>query len=182
MRAYLSGPIERAHDNELNWFDTAELALKEKGFEVFNPMKDGCDILIQKYGLGSDATGKPKDEIRTIANAEFLALRKDPKTLTKFRAIMNTLVDVDMQEIRKADIVMVHASPTISGGTAGEITLARHLNIPVVGFCPTDPCTVSGWVLACCDSLFVGPKAYKEALQEVIEHAKELSLVPGLAV
>ncbi len=182
MKVYLSGPIERvAEDSELSWFDEAEKTLTGAGVEVFNPMKEGCNVLIDA-GLGvrttDDLAGDQLQATRLRANAEFLAIKKDVDQLSRFRALMNKLVDMDMNEVRKSDLVLVHISPAIAGGTAGEITLARHLNIPVVGFCPLDPCMVSGWCLAIADSIFTGPSAFKDAINEVIAEGHELAL-PG---
>ncbi len=185
MKVYLSGPIERvADDNELSWFDDAELKLSCAGLNPFNPMKEGCELLI-KAGLAKTVTAleteTPTEFLhrrRLVANAEFGALKKNPDQLTRFRALMNILIEKDMYEVARSNAVLVHLSPAIAGGTSGEITLARHLGIPVVGFCPLDPCLVGGWNLGTPDFLFTGPKAYEEAINYIIDNQDVLA-APG---
>lgn len=175
MKIYLSGPIERADD--FNWFQESEKIFCDYGHEVFNPMSIGCDLLIDQYGLGN--INLSRDNQRVDANAQFMRLRKDPETFDQFRTIMNDMVELDMNEVRKCDVVLVNLTAIPSGGSAGEITLAKHLGIPVIGFCEVDPCLVSGWMVSCCTVLFVGPKAFSEAAITVLTY-QDLDYTPSM--
>lgn len=161
MKVYLSGPIERVKsDDDLGWFYHAQSDLNVSNIEVYNPLTRGVRYLRDK-GLG-----KGLSDLET--NTEFLAMKKDPERIGQFAELMKGLVELDLYHIRTSDVMMVHVDPSISGGTAGEMTIAKHLGIKVIGFTTVDPCLNNGWVIACCDLLFHGPNAYKTALQTVI--------------
>lgn len=161
MKVYLSGPIERVSaDSELTWFNKAQQDFTNQEIDSYNPLKRGISYLRDK-GLG-----KGLSDLET--NSEFLAIKKDPDKLQYFQELMRGLVKLDLYHIRTSDVMLVHVHPSISGGTAGEMTMAIHLGIPVIGFTTVDPCMNNGWVIACCDRLYHGPSAYEKAFDDVV--------------
>lgn len=165
VRVYLSGPIEYSADHGANWREKAETELAKHGIQCFNPLRSSLAILracgvssIEEYSKLKHGT---EDERR------------------KFKAITNRLIDIDLQEIRTSHIVLAKISETFSGGTAGELTVSRFLNIPTVAFCDDDITKVSGWVQACPDCLFLGEDAADCAIQYVIETVDEIVMPPS---
>jgi nucleoside 2-deoxyribosyltransferase len=143
LKVYLSGPMEYAHDNGHEWRELAERQLAETGlFTSFNPCTSSQSILTAA-------------NFRDITEYKELKRTIQTKYRDRERYISTTrqFIKLDLHELYTSDIVLALVNKVSSGGTAGEITLAHYLGIPVVGFCPDDISQVSGWVLGCVDHL-----------------------------
>lgn len=138
---YLAGPIEWAEDYGKGWRDVADKALRGLGYRVYNPSSDEQSIL-EPFGLKS--------------SEEFLKLKKGPATFSRFREIMKGIIKYDLAKLEESDAVLVYLDRTLSGGTAGEVTVARWLmNKPVYAIVkPEDLPLISGWVGACLTHIF----------------------------
>lgn len=137
-KVYLSGPMEYAADGGEGWREVAEQHLLLNNFDVFNPCKSSVRILEQNKLTDAAHYNELKKTIQdnNIDYAKYLAVTKQ-------------FIVLDLLELRTSHIVLVKVDKTASGGTAGELTLAYHLGIPVVGFCTGEINEVSGWILGC---------------------------------
>jgi len=155
MRIYLSGPIEYAEDNGVSWRNETKEKLSEFGslFEVIDPCDTSLDLLLF-YGVESvDAYHRLK-----YGSEEEQGL---------FRACTQAFIEHDLEEVRKADVLLTKISHVASGGTSGEITLAYFMRIPVVAFCTDNIQEVSGWVQSIPDLLLIGPDSLAEAINHL---------------
>lgn len=147
MRIYLSGPIEYAEDHGVGWRDQVKEAFRGLDFQVIDP----CDSSVQLLEICGI---KSVDDYHKLKYGS-----EDDQDL--FREATQALINHDLEEVRKADLLFTKISHVASGGTSGEITLARFLNIPVVAFCTDNIQEVSGWVQSVPDLLMVGPDSLK---------------------
>lgn len=133
--------MEFAPDGGKNWRLIADRTLRELGYQVYNPASDEQQVL-EPFGLKSAE--------------EFLALKKDPLTYGRFREVMKRIIDYDLQKLGQADAVLAKLDRTLSGGTAGEVTVMRWiLNRPVYAVVsPDDLPHISGWLGACLSHIF----------------------------
>jgi nucleoside 2-deoxyribosyltransferase len=141
-KVFLSGPMEYAHDGGVDWRLVAEARFKEAGFRVFNPCNISEDVL-KPHKLTVASYNKLKKTINTNLHdyQHYVEATKD-------------IVEIDCDELRTSDFVLAKISKLASGGTAGELTLARHFGIPVAAFCDDPLETVSGWVLGLCPHIW----------------------------
>ena len=133
--------MEYAKDGGKEWRLKVDKELRRLGYRVYNPCSDEQSIL-EPFG------------IKTAQ--EFLALKKDPATLAKFRRIMLAIAEYDLEQLNKSRAIIAYLDSTLSGGTAGEVTIQRFIrNKPVFAVIPPEEITkVSGWVLACVSHIF----------------------------
>lgn len=150
IKIYLSGPIEYAIDGGISWRTTAESILHEAGIDTFNPCNSSEDILNE-----NDLTDVKEYNLlkRTI--------QTEPVHLAKYLKTTRDFIKLDLLELRTSHLILAHINDIPSGGTAGELTLARHLGIPVIGFCDGEISKVSGWVLGCVDHLSFRTNPYE---------------------
>lgn len=138
---YLAGPMEYAKDGGKEWRFRADKELRRLGYRVYNPCSDESAIL-EPFG------------IKTAQ--EFLALKKDPTTLGRFRRIMRAIAEYDLEQLNKSQAIVAYLDGTLSGGTAGEVTIQQLIrNKPVFAVIPPEEITkISGWILACVSHIF----------------------------
>lgn len=142
IKVYLSGPMEYAADGGTGWREVAEKRLLEAGFDTFNPCRSSEGIL-RRANLGTP------EEYNQLKKS----IQDNHKDRERYLDVTRQFIKLDLTELRTSHLVLVQVDRVASGGTAGELTLAHHLDIPVVGFCPGDIAQVSGWVLGCIDHL-----------------------------
>lgn len=143
MRVYLSGPIEYAEDHGVNWRNKVKEALALVGdVELVDPCDSSLQLLAE-HGIES------VDDYHGLKYGS-----QDDQEL--FRAATRTLISHDVNEVRRSDLLFTKISHVASGGTSGEITLARFLDIPVIAFCEDNIQEVSGWVQSVPNMLFTG--------------------------
>lgn len=141
LKVYLSGAMEYSPDGGISWRQAAQKFLLDNGFEVFNPC-ESSEVILHNNGCESvEEYNVLKTEIDEVAWK-----RK------KYLKITRKFVHLDLLELRTSDIVLVQISDKASGGTAGELTVAYMLDIPVIGFTEGNLSDTSGWVLACVDN------------------------------
>lgn len=142
FKIYLSGPIEFAKDNGANWRELAEKRLLENDFLVFNPVT-ASDNVLSKHDIDSVAS---YNKLKTEFDGDVTRTK-----LNRYINVTKDFIKLDIHELRTSDMVLACINNVPSAGTAGEITLAKHLGIPVVAFIETDLKNVSGWLLGCVD-------------------------------
>ncbi len=137
MLAYLSGSIENAPDEGRAWRAALKPFLTEQlRHEVYDPAEAIPQVL-----------GKEVYE-------SFRAWKKtDPD---RFRATVRRIIAHDLEILTtRTDYVICNWDETavLGGGTHGELTLARHREIPVylVTHLPLE--NISGWILGCTDEI-----------------------------
>jgi nucleoside 2-deoxyribosyltransferase len=145
VKVFLSGPIEHEADDGRGWRSRVQTELLAQGYDVFNPLDSSDKILSDCNVKSAQEYNQLKKDIHVYEN------------LVKYREITRHFVDIDLYELRTSHIVLAKVSAVASGGTAGELTVARMLDIPVVAFCNEPLQTVSGWVLSVPDVLFHPP-------------------------
>jgi nucleoside 2-deoxyribosyltransferase len=142
LKVYLSGPMEYAVDGGTGWREAAEKRLLEAGFDIFNPCRSSTRIL-HRAGL------QDPDQYNALKKS----IQENFQDRERYLDVTRQFIELDLTELRTSHLVLVQVDRVASGGTAGELTLAHHLGIPIVGFCPGDITQVSGWVLGCIDHL-----------------------------
>jgi hypothetical protein len=153
VRIYLSGPIEYAEDHGVGWRNEVKKAFEGSNIQIIDPC-DSSDRLLAFHGIES------------VADYHQLKYGTDDEQ-ERFRFATQSLIDFDLEEVRKADLLLTKISQVASGGTSGEITLARFLNVSILAFCTDEIKEVSGWVQSVPDFLFIGPESFNEALELV---------------
>lgn len=141
-KVFLSGPMEYAPDGGADWRTIAEARFTQAGFRVFNPCNISEEVL-KPHGLDVPKYNELKKTIDTNI-LDFAA----------YWSATQDIINVDLNELRTSDLVLAKVSKIASGGTSGELTLARHLGIPIVAFCEDPIDTVSGWVIGLSEHLF----------------------------
>jgi nucleoside 2-deoxyribosyltransferase len=156
MRVYLSGPIEYAADGGKGWRNQLKERFAGSDFVLVDPCDSSLPIL-QRSGL--------------VSVNEYHRLKQNfeayPSNKQIFHSATRNLIDHDINEVRKADLLFAKISETASGGTSGELTLAYFLGIPIIAFCEEDLSTVSGWVQSLPRSLFTGEEALEKAIDSL---------------
>ena len=148
MIAYLSGPIENAENDGVDWRNMmTEWLSSNLNHRVFDPVKETKSII---------------DE---ISMEEFRLLKT--KDLSKYKKIFRKIIKIDLEAVfNEADYLIVKWDESVfrGGGTHGEITMAYWLNKPVylVNSLPIND--VSSWVLSCSDEVFDSFDSLKKRL------------------
>jgi len=148
MIAYLSGPIENAENDGVDWRNMmTEWLSSNLNHKVFDPVKETKSII---------------DE---ISMEDFRLLKT--KDLDKYKNIFRKIIKIDLEAVvNEADYLIVKWDESVfrGGGTHGEITMAYWLNKPVylVNSLPIND--VSSWVLSCSDEVFDSFDSLKKRL------------------
>lgn len=139
MRAYLSGGMEYADGEGVNWRkDMQEWLETTLDHSVFNPNIE-CEIFLK--------TKYPDFDFRTLKNIDII----------KYVDIVSQLVDLDCNEVANySDYVVCYwdEGAAKGAGTKGEITLASYFNKPVYLVSLIPPKDIPGWVLGCTTKVF----------------------------
>ena len=148
MIAYLSGPIENAENDGVDWRNMmTEWLSSNLNHRVFDPVTETKSII---------------DE---ISMEDFRLLKT--KDLSKYKKIFRKIIKIDLEAVvNEADYLIVKWDESVfkGGGTHGEITMAYWLNKPVylVNSLPMND--VSSWVLSCSDEVFDSFDSLKKRL------------------
>jgi nucleoside 2-deoxyribosyltransferase len=153
MRVYLSGPIEYAEDHGVGWRDQVKKAFANSSVQVIDPCDSSLELLAI-HGIES-------------VDAYHALKYGSPEDQELFRTATQSLISHDLEEVRKADLLLTKVSHVASGGTSGEITLARFLGVSVLAFCTDNIQEVSGWVQSIPDLLIIGPNSLQEAMEHM---------------
>lgn len=158
---YLAGAIEHAPDGGKQWREELARFVEERlGLPVFNP----C---VQEAGL---LTPEEKLHLRSWKVT-------DPE---RFRGVIRRFVDNDLKHLLTATEFVIcfwDEFAAKGAGTAGEVTLAYHANIPVYLVCGVPTERVPGWILACATEIFVDFSSLKHRLQQLYRSRAPLSPV-----
>jgi hypothetical protein len=120
-----------------DWRLIARTKLAELGIASFDPCKDEPELL-SSYGISSFN--------------EYKLLKF--KNLQLYLEIMKEIIKADLYQLElESFVVLVKLDPGCIGGAAGEVTVAKIDNIPIVGYMEdsTQIAQIPGWVLGCCD-------------------------------
>ena len=135
MIAYLSGPIENAHNDGADWRNDITQWLKQNlNHRVFNPVTETKNIT--------------KD-----LNTDDFRLMKTTNP-EEYKKIIRKIIQVDLDAVVKgSDCLIVNWDKSVfkGGGTHGEITMAHWFKKPVymVNTLPIED--VSSWIFSCTD-------------------------------
>lgn len=163
-KIYLSGAMEYVPDGGADWRTRVEKTLGYADLEVFNPCTSGTDLL-SRMGLDVDTYHK----LKYGTESEF----------TRFQEITNVFIDLDLAELRTSHLVLAKLCAKGSGGTAGELTVARVLGIPVIAFCEDEISDVSGWVGTLPEKLFLGPDSERNATLYLLDNLDDYIAPPS---
>jgi len=138
MTAYLSGAMEYAPDQGIEWRKEISSLLKERlGHEVYNPNEERNKVLSEEEELHF-RIWKENDE-------------------EKFKTLMNRIIDTDLSHLtEKSDYVICKWDKYAAkgGGTHGEITVAYYNKIPVFLLSEMPRNRISSWILGCSEKYF----------------------------
>ncbi|MFH0989764.1 MAG: hypothetical protein V1799_07095 [bacterium] len=139
LKAYLSGGMEYAHREGMDWRKDIEIWLKKNlGHTVFNPNTESEKYLLKR---------KLKDEFRTLKTSDTM----------RFIRVVHRIVDLDSREIAaKSDYVIClwDEGAQRGAGTQGEVTIARFYKKPVYLVTEMSLTNIPGWVLGCTTKIF----------------------------
>lgn len=139
MRAYLSGGMEYAKNEGVDWRHTMEQWLEEElHHSVFNPNVESDKFLRRKL---------PGQNIRKLKFND----------VERFSRILRGVVDLDSKEIAvRSDYVICYwdESAQRGAGTKGEITIAKYFRKPVYLITTMNLEDIPGWVLGCTTRFF----------------------------
>ena len=150
MIAYLSGPIENAHNDGAGWRNNITTWLGEKlAHSVFDPVLETKSI-IQKIDSNDFRMMKSNDPI-------------------EYKKIIREIIKLDLNAlVDEADYLIVNWDKAVfrGGGTHGEVTMAYWLNKPVymVNSLPMED--VSSWIFSCTDFVSDNFEELKEKLEQ----------------
>ena len=151
MIAYLSGPIENAHNNGADWrkniTEWLETTLNHK---VFNPVI---------------AT---KSIIEHLNTSDFRLMKKTNPN--EYKKIIRKIIKVDLDAVvHNSDYLIVKWDKSVfrGGGTHGEVTMAYWLGKPVflVNRLPIND--ISSWIFSCSEHIFDNFEDLKKKLEEL---------------
>ncbi len=139
MRAYLSGGMEYAENEGVNWRkELQEWVEHQLGHSVFNPNVESNRFFSSNYP-GVDFRGLKTSNIDT------------------YQEIVRRLVEVDCREIaERSDYVICYWDDGAArgAGTKGELTMARFFGKPVYLVTSFPMHQIPGWVLGCITRTF----------------------------
>lgn len=151
MIAYLSGPIENAHNDGADWRnDITQWLGKELNHQVFNPVNETKNIIkeFSKVNFRSMKTTNPE----------------------QYKKIIRKIIQVDLDAVVKgSDYLIVNWDKSVfkGGGTHGEITMAYWFNKPIymVNALPIED--VSSWIFSCTEYICSNFEDLKIKLKEI---------------
>ena len=149
MRVYLSGGMEYAKDEGMDWRNKLDVWIQENlHHSVFNPNKESEKIISN-----------------TLQQKDFRKLKSTDIEL--YTSIARLFVDQDSREIAlRSDYVVCYwdQSAQQGAGTKGELTIARYFNKPVYMVTQMTKQDIPGWVLGCVTEYFNSFEQLKEFL------------------
>jgi hypothetical protein len=139
MRVYLSGGMEYADGEGVNWRKEMQEWLQDNlKHSVFNPNVESDIFFAQRY-----------------PNLDFREIKKT--NINLYQEIVRHLVDIDCGEIaNKSDYVICYwdEGAAKGAGTKGELTMARYFGKPVYIVTSFPLYDIPGWVLGCATNIF----------------------------
>lgn len=139
MRAYLSGGMEYAADEGMDWRNEIhEWIRKNLGHAVFNPNHESERYLARRLPMGN---------LRELKFTD----------LGEFTKIVRGIVSIDSKEVaQRSDYVVCYwdKSAQLGAGTKGELTVARFFRKPVYMVTSMKLEDIPGWVLGCVTRIF----------------------------
>ena len=135
MIAYLSGPIENAHNDGADWRNDITQWLEQYlNHRVFNPVTETQSIIKELN----------TDDFRLMKTT-------NPE---EYKKIIRKIIQVDLDAVvQGSDYLIVNWDKSVfkGGGTHGEITMAHWFKKPVymVNTLPIED--VSSWIFSCTD-------------------------------
>jgi hypothetical protein len=139
LRVYLSGGMEYAHREGINWRSALQRWVEQKlGHRVFNPNAESERFLAKHLPKGS-----------------FRALKS--KNPNRFVHLVRRIVDLDSRAIAyHSDYLICYwdHSAMRGAGTKGELTLARFFRKPVYMVTRMNQVNIPAWVLGCTTKMF----------------------------
>ena len=151
MIAYLSGPIENAHNDGADWrVKMTDWLKSELNHGVFDPVIETKSI------------------IKNVKGSDFRLLKKTNPD--EYREIIRKIISVDLEAVVKhADYLIVKWDTSVfrGGGTHGEVTMAYWLGKPVylVNSLPIDD--ISSWIFSCSEEIFDDFESLKKRLEKI---------------
>ncbi len=139
LRTYLSGGMEYAFKEGVDWRNMMEVWVKEElHHSVFNPNSESEKFLRRRL---------PKTDLRRLKFTN----------LGRYQRIVRGIVKVDSEEIAKrTDYVICYwdRSAQRGAGTKGELTIAKLFNKPVYMVTRMQKTSIPGWILGCTSEIF----------------------------
>jgi len=151
MIAYLSGPIENAHNDGEGWRNEITQWLDTKlNHKVFNPVIETKNI------------------IEHHNTSDFRLMKKTNPD--EYKKIIRKIIKLDLDAVvHKSDYLIVKWDKSVfkGGGTHGEITMAYWLKKPIflVNRLPIDD--ISSWIFSCSEDIFDNFEELKKKLVEL---------------
>ena len=151
MIAYLSGPIENAHNDGADWRNDITQWLKHNlNHQVFNPVTETQSITKELN----------TDDFRLMKTT-------NPQ---EYKKIIRKIIQVDLDSVVKgSDYLIVNWDESVfkGGGTHGEITMAYWFKKPVymVNTLPIED--VSSWIFSCTDLICNNFEDLKTELKKI---------------
>ena len=151
LRTYLSGGMEYAKNEGMNWRKEMETWItSELGHSVFNPNFESEKYLKKTL---------PGENLRSLKFSD----------IDRFRRIVRGIVKLDSREIAlRSDYVVCYwdVSAQRGAGTKGELSLARYFNKPVYIVTQMRVENIPGWILGCSSGIFRSFAELKEYLRK----------------
>ncbi|MBA65447.1 MAG: hypothetical protein CMG55_06580 [Candidatus Marinimicrobia bacterium] len=138
MIAYLSGPIENAHNDGADWRNDITRWLEKKlNHRVFNPVIE------------------TKKNIENYNSSDFRIMKNTNPN--EYKKIIRKIIQIDLDAVvNHSDYLIVKWDESVfkGGGTHGEITMAYWFKKPVfiVNSLPIDD--ISSWIFSCAEHMF----------------------------
>ncbi len=151
MIAYLSGPIENAHNDGADWRNDITQWLEQYlNHRVFNPVTETQSIIKELN----------TDDFRLMKTT-------NPE---EYKKIIRKIIQVDLDAVvQGSDYLIVNWDKSVfkGGGTHGEITMAHWFKKPVymVNTLPIED--VSSWIFSCTDFMCNNFEDLKKELKKI---------------
>jgi hypothetical protein len=153
-KAYLAGAIEAAPDQGKRWRTILSEQLDEMGWKYFNPCTETDGPILEELGWKKFKWEKIKT----------------PKYRDEYLFVMNRIVEEDLKALLDCSCVIVYFDQYVpkGAGTYGELTIARHFNIPVylVRAGDMEFNDIPAWVIGCTTKVFESFKDLRDFLRE----------------
>jgi hypothetical protein len=151
-KIYLSYAMQFVADEEVQKQRALDIThkLTDVGYEIYNPYDRTGDVFEM-------CQIKDREEFNNLKNVDF------NRYIHTMRAIKNN----DINGVKACDIIVALLDPGVSGGQAGELTIAEYFGKKVLGIMHTvHRDKISSWVLSCCDRVFANSDEVVKYLSE----------------
>jgi nucleoside 2-deoxyribosyltransferase len=158
-KIYLSYAMQFVKDEQVQKNRATSLTekLEALGYEIYNPYDRTSDVFEM-------CQIKDRDEFNSLQSSDF----------NRYIHVMRAIKNNDINGVKSCDIIIAFLDPGVSGGQAGELTIAEYVGKKVLGIMSqANRDKISSWVLSCCDRVFASES---EVIQFLTDDTRPINI------